>query len=179
MLTYPTGERRTRASGALLPRPHQNISTIPMLSQQPRFNAFKEAQIQLAIQALKQDANLSVRRAAAIYRTSETTLRRRRAGRPSRVNIMPKSTNLDQNEETVIVEHILDLVARGFPPRLAAVADMANSLRAERNLAPVGTNWPSTFVKRHNELTTKFNRKYDYKELSARILGWYRAGSTW
>jgi hypothetical protein len=32
------------------------------------------------------------------------------------------------------VEHILKLVARGFPPRLAAVADMANSLRAKRNI---------------------------------------------
>lgn len=61
---------------------------------------------------------------------------------------MPTLRNLDQNEEKVIVEHILDLDARGFPPRLAAVADMANSLRAERNLAPVGINWPSIFVKR-------------------------------
>jgi hypothetical protein len=48
----------------------------------------------------------------------------------------------------VIVEHILELVARGFPLRLAAVADMANSLRAKRNLGYVGLNWPSTFVKR-------------------------------
>jgi hypothetical protein len=63
----------------------------------------------------------------------------------------------------VVVKHILQLVARGFPPRLAAVADMANSLRAERKLGQVGTNWPNTFVKRRPELTTKFNRKYDYK----------------
>jgi hypothetical protein len=48
----------------------------------------------------------------------------------------------------VIVEHILKLVTRGFPLRLAAVADMANSLRAERNLGYIGLNWPSTFVKR-------------------------------
>ena len=63
----------------------------------------------------------------------------------------------------MIVEHILELVARGFPPRLAAVADMANSLRAERNLGHVGINWPSTFVKRQPKLEVKFNRKYDYK----------------
>ena len=48
----------------------------------------------------------------------------------------------------MIVEYILELVARGFPLRLAAVADMANSLRAERNLSYVSLNWPSTFVKR-------------------------------
>jgi hypothetical protein len=63
----------------------------------------------------------------------------------------------------VIVEHIVELVTRGFPPRLAAVADMANSLRAERNLGHVGVNWPSTFVRRQPELEVKFNRKYDYK----------------
>jgi hypothetical protein len=63
----------------------------------------------------------------------------------------------------VIVKHILELVARGFPPRLAAVADIANSLRAERNLGQVSINWPNTFVKRHPKLTVKFNRKYDYK----------------
>ena len=48
----------------------------------------------------------------------------------------------------MIVKHILKLVARGFPPRLAAVADIANSLRAERNLSHISLNWPSTFVKR-------------------------------
>jgi hypothetical protein len=40
---------------------------------------------------------------------------------------------------------------------------MANSLRAERTLGQVRINWPSTCVKRCPELTTKFNRKYDYK----------------
>jgi hypothetical protein len=40
----------------------------------------------------------------------------------------------------VIIEYILKLVARGFPLRLAAVADMANSLRAKRNLGYVGLN---------------------------------------
>jgi uncharacterized protein YoaH (UPF0181 family) len=76
---------------------------------------------------------------------------------------MANLRNLTATKEQVIVEHILKLVARGFPPRLAAVADMANSLRAERNLGHIGLNWPSTFVKRQLELTVKFNRKYDYK----------------
>jgi hypothetical protein len=34
----------------------------------------------------------------------------------------------------VVIKYILKLVARGFPPRLAAVADIANSLRAKRNI---------------------------------------------
>jgi uncharacterized protein YoaH (UPF0181 family) len=61
---------------------------------------------------------------------------------------MANSRNLSNTEEQVIVEHILKLVAWGFPPRLADVATMANSLRAKRNLGYIGLNWPSTFVKR-------------------------------
>ena len=77
----------------------------------------------------------------------------------------------------MIVEHILYLVERGFPPRLSAVADMANSLRAERGLGHVSLNWPSTFVKRQLELIVKFDRKYDYKralcEDSGVVQGWF------
>jgi hypothetical protein len=43
-------------------------------------------------------------------------------------------------EEEVIVQHILDLDAQGFLPRLAAVKDMADSLLAERHRDPVGQN---------------------------------------
>jgi hypothetical protein len=134
-----------------------------MSQQQQQLEPSRECQIQLALQALKQDANLSERRAAAIFNVPRTTLGDRRAGRTSQANRRPKTMNLTKLEEKVVVEHILDLDLRGFPPRLADVADMANSLRAERNLDQVGQNWPSTFVKRRPELKVKFNRKYDYK----------------
>jgi hypothetical protein len=63
----------------------------------------------------------------------------------------------------VIVQHILDLNTRGFPPWLAAVADIANSLRAKRYLGLVSVNWASTFVRRRPKLKVKFNCKYNYK----------------
>jgi hypothetical protein len=133
--------------------------------------------VNLAIEALKQDPKLSQRRAAAIYRVPQKTISDRLAGRTSRANSTANSRALDNNEEQVIVEHILYLVERGFPPRLSAVADMANSLRAERGLGHVGLNWPSTFVKRQPELIVKFNRKYDYKralcEDSGVVQGWF------
>ena len=148
-----------------------------MPPQQRQLDASKEAQIHLAIQALKQDPNLSLRRAAAIYKIPQSTLSDQRAGRPSRANSTANSRSLDNNKEQVIVDHILELVARGFPPRLADVATMANSLRAERNLGHVGVNWPSTFVKRQPELTVRFNRKYDYKRALCEdpevIQGWF------
>jgi hypothetical protein len=57
------------------------------------------------------------------------------------------------------------------------VADMANSLHAERNLGQVGVNWPSTFVKQCPELATKFDRKYNYKRALCKnpeiIQGWF------
>ena len=52
----------------------------------------------------------------------------------------PNSRRLLNTEEEVIVKHILDLNAQGFPPRLAAVKDIANSLRNERRLCPVSIN---------------------------------------
>jgi hypothetical protein len=41
----------------------------------------KEARIQLALQAIEQDATLTQRRAAAIYNVSRSTLGDRRAGK--------------------------------------------------------------------------------------------------
>jgi hypothetical protein len=48
--------------------------------------------------------------------------------------------NLTKLEEDVVAEHIIDLIKRGFPPRLVEVANIANSLRAERNIGYVGSN---------------------------------------
>ena len=119
-----------------------------------------------------------MRRAAALYNVPETTLRNRRSGKTARRDYKPSTMNLTPVEEEVIVQHILDLVARGFPPRLAAVGDMANSLRAERKLGQVSLNWPSTFVKRQPELEVRFNWKYDYKralcEDSGVIQAWFQ-----
>jgi hypothetical protein len=42
--------------------------------------------------------------------------------------------NLTKLEEDVVVNYILELDLRGFSPRLADVADIANSLRAKRGL---------------------------------------------
>jgi hypothetical protein len=36
---------------------------------------------------------------------------------------------------------------------------------ADRDASPVGKRWASNFVKRHQELKTRFNRKYDYQRI--------------
>jgi hypothetical protein len=66
-------------------------------------------------------------------------------------------------EELVIVERILDLDSKGFPPRLCIVEDMANRLIMTRQGERVGPRWAANFVRRQPELRTRFQRKYDYQ----------------
>ena len=73
---------------------------------------------------------------------------------------MKKLTEL---EESVIIQHSLDLDSRGFSPQLSIIRDMANRLLAVREAGPVGIQWPSNFIRRSPELKTRFNRKYDYQ----------------
>jgi uncharacterized protein YoaH (UPF0181 family) len=108
--------------------------------QQQKSDASNERQILLALQALQQDATLSQQRAAAIYRVPQKTLSNRRARRPSRANSMPKSQSLTTTKEQVIISYILKLDARGFSPQLAAIANIANSLRAKRGIGHVSLN---------------------------------------
>jgi hypothetical protein len=48
---------------------------------------------------------------------------------------VPKLSDL---EEQTIVQFILDLDSRGFPPRLRCVEEMANRLLADRDAPPLG-----------------------------------------
>ena len=137
----------------------------------------KEAQINLAIQSLKQNPQQSIRSVAKIYSVSETTVRRRLSGQLSRRDQAAKSRLLTILEEEIIVREILDLSLRGFPPRLAGVEDMANLLLADRDTRRVGSRWAQRFVKRQPELRTRFTRKYDYERAKCEdpkiIKGWF------
>jgi hypothetical protein len=122
-----------------------------------------ENQIQLAIQAIKQDATLKPRRAAAIFNVSRSTLTRRLAGKPSRRDYRPVAMKLTATEESIILQRALDFDERGSSLQLAAVKSMADILLAQRHQGPVGKQWANNFVRRQPELRVKFNRKYDYK----------------
>ena len=92
-----------------------------------------ERGIQLALQAIQQDATLKPRRAAATYNISESTLRRRLAGTPYRRDCEPKSMALRGSEEVAIVRHVLKLIEQGYLLRLTNVKEIANSLLKIRN----------------------------------------------
>jgi hypothetical protein len=122
-----------------------------------------EARILLALHAYQNNPKLGLKRAAKTYKVGYGTPWRRHKGIQSRRDTITKSRRLSNLEEQIIVQFILDLDTRGFPPRLRGVEVMANQLLADRNAPPVGKRWASNFVKRHKELKTRFFRNYDYK----------------
>jgi hypothetical protein len=122
-----------------------------------------EARILLALQALQNNPRRKLRPTAKAYQVSYSTLRDRKNGIQSQHDIIPKSRKLSDLEEQIIVQFILDLGSRGFPPRLRFVEEMANHLLADRDRSSVGKRWAHNFVKRQPELKTHFSRKYDYQ----------------
>jgi hypothetical protein len=123
----------------------------------------KESRMILAVQAVQKTPELSIRAAAKIYTVDRSTLTKRLNGITARRDTTPNSRKLTDLEESTIVDYVLDLDSRSFPPRLSGVQDMANRLLADRDAPLVGVNWASRFVKRKKELTTRFTRKYDYQ----------------
>ena len=81
----------------------------------------------------------------------------------SRRDTTPNSRKLTPKEELALIQYILDLDSRGFPPRPQSVQEMADLLLAERDAPLVGINWTSNFIRRCTEIKTKFSCKYDYK----------------
>ncbi|KAL9565161.1 hypothetical protein ACKAV7_010806 [Fusarium commune] len=142
----------------------------------PQLN--EEARILLALQALQNNPKLKLRRAAEIYEVGPMKLWRRRKGILSIHDTVPKSRKLSDLEEQIIVQYILDLDSRGFPPRHRGVEEMANRLLADRDASPVGKRWAINFVKRQPDLKTRFQRRYDYQRARCEdptiIRNWFR-----
>jgi hypothetical protein len=136
-----------------------------------------ENQLNLAIQALQKNPESSVRAVARIYSVDHRKLGRRLRGMAPRRTISANSRKMTDLEETVLVEHILDLDSKGFPPRLCVVEDMANRILATRNRGRVGQRWAGNFVRRQPDLRTRFQRKYDYQRAKCEdpevIRGWF------
>jgi hypothetical protein len=137
-----------------------------------------EARVLLALQALQNNPKLSIRKAATIYQINRCTLGRRQKGIQSTRNTTTKSRNLSDLEEQIIVQFILDLDSRGFPPRRDFVEKMANSLLADRDASPVGKLWVHNFIQRQPQLITRRFRRYDYQRAKCEdptiIRDWFR-----
>jgi hypothetical protein len=123
----------------------------------------QEAKLFLAVQAIRSDPKMSIRHAAKTYTVPDTTLRRPVRGGIAKLDTRNGRHQLTLTEEQTLVQYILDLDSRGFPPRIDNVRDMANLLRKARHATLVGKQWPYNFVRRHPELKTRFTRAYDFQ----------------
>ncbi|APA10190.1 hypothetical protein SS1G_07383 [Sclerotinia sclerotiorum 1980 UF-70] len=123
----------------------------------------KEARIVLAIEAIELNKRLTIRKAANYYSVPRSTLFDRIQGRSNIAESRPKSHNLTELEEKMLIQYIIDMDDRGFAPKLNSVEDMANYMLETRGAKKVGKLWAHRFVKRRSELKTRFNRVYDFQ----------------
>ena len=119
----------------------------------------KEGRIILAIESFKKGQIKSIQSAAKAYNVSYTTLKYRIHGRASRVDSTPNGRKLNTTEESVLINWIISADQRGLPPRHNTVQHMASILSQK----PVGVNWVNRFIKRHDEIKTRYSRRYDHQ----------------
>jgi hypothetical protein len=138
----------------------------PKARQNSNNSIEKEGRVLLAISAIQKQEIRSIREAARVFDICHETLRRRLNGRTSRSEIRANSHKLTQNEEESLIQWILSLDRRGAAPRPSHIREMANILLAERGTTPiqsVGENWVTNFIKRRDEVKTRYTRRYDYR----------------
>jgi hypothetical protein len=96
-----------------------------------------EANVLLALKALQNNKNSSLRAVAKIYNIDCITLLRRRDGKPIQRDSLVNSKKLTKSEEEAIFKYILKLDTRLFLLRLYSVEDMANQLQRVRDAPPI------------------------------------------
>ncbi|RJE17622.1 Pogo transposable element [Aspergillus sclerotialis] len=138
----------------------------PKRTSSDRISPEQEGKILLALQGFEKGQFRSLYAAAETFGVSYTTLRNRARGRTSRVDTRANSHKLTQLEEDSLVEWIFSIDSRGAAPRPATIREIANILLAARGSNPpltVGVNWALSFIKRRDELRTRFSRRYNYQ----------------
>jgi hypothetical protein len=135
-----------------------------MASPNTRQLSQNNGRLLLAKNTYQKNQILSQRKVAIAYDVSRSTLQSRIQGRQPRAESNAKKRKLLPTEETALVDWILDLDQRGFPPQLIDVRGMANTLLAARGQnpppEPVGKNWVDRFIADQSRLKTQWNRKF-------------------
>jgi hypothetical protein len=135
-----------------------------MASTPQRQLLHKKARLSLATAAIHTKKIQRVYTAAKLYETPQSTLDSRLAGALPQAIANAKKRKLLPAEEQSLIQWILNLDQRGFPPQIIDVRRMANVLLAARGQdpppQPVGKCWVSRFINNQPELQTKWNRKF-------------------
>jgi hypothetical protein len=74
----------------------------------------KESRMILVLEVLKKDLQISVRKAATLYKILESSLRDRRTRMQLRCEAPTNSRKLTNLEEKVLLKRVLDLNIQGF-----------------------------------------------------------------
>ena len=134
-----------------------------MPRQQRSIQTSREGRISLATASYYNNNKQSLRALAKAYDVPESTLRTRLHGVQPRSETVSAKRKLSPIEEQSLVQWILDLDRRGFPPHIIDVRRMADTLLTARGQnpppAPVGKNWVSRFIQSRPELQTKWSRR--------------------
>ncbi|XP_077660561.1 uncharacterized protein AFUA_3G10430 [Aspergillus fumigatus Af293] len=140
----------------------------------------QEGRVLLAVSALKNKEILNIREAARVYNVPYTTLQRRLKGHTFRAELRANGHKMTQNEEDSLIRWILSMDQRGAAPRPSHVREMANILLAQRGSTPtqtVGEKWVYNFINRHDEIKTRFSRRYNHQRAKCEdpkiILEWF------
>jgi hypothetical protein len=125
----------------------------------------QEGRLLLAIKAIKDGKYPSAAAAARSFEIPVSTLKARINGRESAAEKRASGHIFTQIEEQSIENWLLDMDSRGAALTLPMLRDMANLLLSAKKNTPstTGINWPSQFIKRHPNLSTRLSRKYDYQ----------------
>lgn len=151
----------------------------------PKNKDNRETRIAQAIKAIKDNTCPNIRAAARVFDVPRTTLTSRLHGQLTRQQSHTTQQKLLSTEEDALIQWILFMGDRGFPPRISIVRKMADILLSARTGSPinasslnVGENWVYKFIKRHDQLQSRYTRKYDYQralcEDSKIIADWFR-----
>ena len=97
----------------------------------------QEARVLLALQVVGTSQKMNVTHVAKLYNVPRSTLRDRLRGKPQAAEVRNSNLKLTSSEEETIVQYVLDLDSRGFPPRIYRVKDMADLLLTTRGATPV------------------------------------------
>jgi hypothetical protein len=138
----------------------------PKRSESRQKLANQEGKIELALQDVQQGRIKSLHAAAKLYDIPYTTLHTRSSGISSRVDTRWHSHKLTQYKEDSLAKWIISIDTRGAAPRPSTMRQIANILLAARGDTPpptISKNWPSSFVKRRDELRSRYSRRYNYQ----------------
>ncbi|SLM33856.1 transposase tan1-aspergillus niger [Lasallia pustulata] len=150
----------------------------------PNHKGDQEARISQAIEAIHNNKSPSIRAAARAYDVPHSTLAKRLRGQPTYQQSRMANRKLLPTEEEALFQWVISMGERGFPPWISAVRKMADILLSARagsptNASPtVGENWVCKFINRHEQLQSKYTRKYDYQRALYKdpkaISDWFR-----